>query len=256
MIFDHNAENTNPPRTLDEQGVRFMHYLFVNKFCPENEIPREMRHNVLPLFFTAWLSRFIEETEESSSLHQLLEAADVSTETWEYLKSLLVGGAGVERIMPVWYYICLGDRPTPVFPVRSLTLLMMLQYEDGTIYPEQIYINSDMNYPVKFTDGMLAALVSDRARKLANSTAEQGIDGMHSAGANYGGPVPFHQLMGAILQFAIPAIAEEKRAAIMNYVRLCQGIIEPAIPPAVKAQIAARKSMISGNLPVVGGLDA
>lgn len=241
----------NPQQERDEQLCKLMFHLFHNKFCPAENIPQEQKGHVMPVYFMGWMDNQLDLLDPATEC----EAAQVDYSAWEFLSEMVRGGVGPERLTGIWPNVTLGDRPIPQHKLKSVTWNLILQYEDGTIFPAQIHASQEMLDGPGFADSTVAMILTSRFKEFIEPLVDMGLDGLHDRGESYGGDYPFEVLMGAMLQ-VIPQLKPELHAHLKGYMRLCQAMLRPPIPPEVRAAMEAKKRQAANPGKALGGWDA
>lgn len=234
--------------TRDERLVLLMTHLFHDHFCPEEDVPEWKKGFVLPSYFMGWADAKM----GLWSGPDLCEAAGVSCETWDEFVELVSGGVGPERVTSVWPLVTLGRRPAPRHRLKNLTWVLLLEWEDGVVFPVQIHVRADMLGGQNFTDGTVGMILASHFKQFLECVVGDGLDKLREQGRNYGGEDVFNVLMGAFLRI-IPQLKPELRERLEDYARLIRGVFQPPDPREVhKAQERLRRP--SGG--AVGGWDA
>lgn len=244
-----------PQSDRDEKVVKLLGYLFHGPYVEEMKIPQGKKGFVLPAHFCGWLDSRMRLMDGSD----VSEKAGVERDVWDFAVEMLASGLAPERIYQVWYNIALGDRPVPRHNLEKINLVMLLTWDDGTIMPVQVFVTREMlEDGKKFTDGLVASIMSKNSVIMPNAVAEDGLDGLHDKGTNYRGTTaedPFDVFMGLLVKF-IPQLRPEFQKPVTDYKLLAQGIIRPLLPPEVRAQLEARKRRWQSGGRPVGGWDA
>lgn len=241
------------PPEKTELVLRLLRYFFHRKFVLAENIAAEQQGQVLPLYFVSWLDSQINLWSRDDEC----QAAEVESWTWDFvIDNILAGGAGVERIQPLWYAVCLSERPMPVHRLQSIALSLLLTYQDGTRLPIQVFCTTEMIPGCFFNDAIAACLIANRVRDLLQQIVDNGLDGLYHQGVNLrGGPAmedPFDVWMGR-MPHMLAELPQEYRKPIHDYIRMVQGWLRPAIPPGALAAIAAARQQAAGE--PAGGWD-
>lgn len=235
--------------TPDEQRVEMMIHLYHDKFLAEAQIPAAQIADVIPSFFMNWLaSRF-----DTLNGVEECQAAGVEMETWQWFGTVAAGQVPTEAFMGVWPAVVMARRPAPQRKLTRVTVALLLNYDDGQIFPFQIHAYPELiTDRERISDNDLGHFLHTRAQALVELVKQHGIDGLYSLGAPFGSEHNFNVLMGTLLKI-LPQLQPEYHDSMKSYVRLLQGILSPPITEQTKAAIASRPAARSGK--PVGGFD-
>lgn len=247
----------NPHQELSENAVKLLAHIFHKMFCPSDpQITPQNKYSVLPVYFLSWLHNNLPLLDPA----ELCTAAGVDYTVWEFVKDLVESPVGVERLMPVWHPICLADRPPNKCTLNSFTFTLQLNFDDGRIQPIQCHVTRDMlDDGEKLDDKTVAMIMTRNVQQMIEPIIATGLDAQHENAEDYGGEHPFNVLMGSFLKI-IPQLDPSLHVHLKKYMRLCQFVIQPPIPPDVKAAIARRvernRAQAAGTAPPArGGFD-
>jgi hypothetical protein len=239
----------NPNQARDEEVARLLRHFF-DMFCDAENVPAAMRPAVVPSYFLGWLDSHVALHDKFTVCHDLSIDADI----WDFVvHELLPNAAGVEMIAGIWPHITMSDRPPSQHRLRSLHLISLYTWDDGVIFPMSINITQEMVQQTQpFNDAIIGTVLTTRCREFIEVLIRYGLDGMHDMGRHYGGDQPFEIMMGCLLKI-IPQLKPEWQASVRDYMRLCQALIRPPIPPELVAMLKAKQQQGDQPGPIVGG---
>lgn len=238
------------PMPPDQQRVEMLIHLFHGPFKEESQITDEQITTVIPSFFLQWIAT----AYPMLNKHELAETVGVEMDVWEWFSQMAEGRIPVEVLIDIWPAITLARRPKPLYDIETASVILLLRYKDGTLFPMHIFAVAEaLAQKDKVRDNDLAYFLRTRALVALDQFRTDGIDGMHAQGANYGDEETFNMFMGAMLTFVNTQIQPELREPLISYVRLMQGLLRPKISDHDRRMIEAQRSKSQGK--VVGGFD-
>jgi hypothetical protein len=84
---------------------------------------------------------------------------------WEFIRAMLDHGNAVEQLAPVWFTICLSDRPKPTHKLARILLNCVLVWDNGKVLPIQSFTDEVMLEPNKcFHDGFVVSFLQKQLR--------------------------------------------------------------------------------------------
>ena len=138
--------------------------------------------------------------------------------------------------------------------LKSLTWNLLLEWDDGVVAPIQFYMNTSMMADGKFTDSVMAEILTSHVRVFTEAVIQDGLEGLHEKGVDCGGEQPFSLLLSTMLDLldgryvrlnevtGKPDLNRRQMVEhLRNYVRLIQATIRPAIPPEIWRLVEALK---------------
>jgi hypothetical protein len=266
----------------DSQVTKILIHFF-QKMVAEEETSATKALQYTPEYFLAWLNERWPMVDQTA----LREDLQVSDESITFVDAIVHAANGALTIQPVWPRIVLHDRPWPKHQVKSLHTVMLIEWEDGTLYPASRYLpmmlasGPGLQGHAGCNDALLACQLFS-TRDWIQDIIHTSLDVIHDTrAANYGGDHPFDVMMGLMLwivaankasrdkttvdpvAFAkkhnfspatlgnlakvVPQIDPKLLDYLEGYVRLCQAMIRPPLPLAARQEIERRRNEIAGN---------
>lgn len=220
-------------RRRDDDATKILTHLF-KLMCdgdPEFESP-QARRAVAPAYFAQWLQANINLMNGVEICGEL----ECIAEAWEFVNHVASSGNMMPLVM-VWPRIVLGHNASPKHALKSINLVMLLEWEDGKILPISSYTPREFVPKAQFTDGIAASLMVQQAQNNIAPIMEHGLDGIHDGMSDgYGGEEGFNTFMGMLLK-AVQGIDPKVRPLMEKWMRLTQGMVRPPIPPHLREQI-------------------
>lgn len=249
----------NPKMDRDEAAVTLFRHLFHDRFCLAEEITQAKKGQVLLSYFLGWL-------QSQSGLFDvgdILEKSGVDASVWDFIWTVIGSGSAVESLMPVWYAICLSDRPDPSHDLAAVHAVLLITWKDGRVMPLSSHVSQDLLAPsLKLNDGLVANIIRRTVLSLfVGNVVEHGLDTLHDQSRDYRGTTavdPYEYLAGLVAKnLAGDSIPEAYRKPVADVWRLLQALFRPPIDPAIRAQIEAqrRRAAGPGGSAVTGGWD-
>lgn len=216
-------------------------HLFHNEFCVRDDISQEHKHMVLRSYFCNWLDAYMSELDPETACEQ----AHVPLAAWKRVDDIVSGTVGPETIEPSWYNIVLADRPPLQHQIKTVSMSVLITYQDGTMAPLQNFTTKEMLQGQDFSDALLASIISDVAKQLVKMVVSQGSDGLHNAASQIAFTSaepedPYEVMMGIILKYVIPKAKPTLQQPITNYMRLFQQLVRPVLAQQMKDKYAAK----------------
>lgn len=219
-------------KNRDLEALRLLRHLFERVFCVEQDIGDELRAQVLPAYFMGWLHANMPDW----SAAEVCAAAGVEFATYEFVREIVEGGLGPERIKNVWWQVCMASRPPAQHKVKSVVWSLLLRYEDDAV--SKVQVIADLPPGVEaMGDADLAGFLTENSARFVEAATGPGVDGLYAAGANYGGVEVFSMLMGAFVSI-IPQLKEEYHARLRGAAQLATELVYPELVKAPSAQVA------------------
>ncbi len=237
-------------RTIDEQRVEMVIHLFHGYFREAANITVDELRTTIPSFFMNWLYQNVAMLPRE----QLCQDTDTSMEVWEWFDKLADGQVPVEALIGIWPAVTLSRMPKPEKEIASATLLFLLKYTDGQIFPMQIHAVPDLiTQKDVLPENDLAYFLHSRVAPILDQLRTDGIDGLYKLGDNFGTQHDFEVFMGVLIHLLPKHLKPEYQAIATKYSRLFQSILQPPLPPEMKRMIEKRKAERQGVS--VGGFD-
>jgi hypothetical protein len=256
--------NLNPDRGDVEEPtdpvhgnlIKLLYHIFHRYFCKEEGIPNARKPEVMPAVLMGWVYRWFT-LGQPIDLDAVCKTAGVPPEVWDVLVKFVEDPLAPERLRFAWPQITMGNRSAPKHKISRIMWNLILEFDDGHITPVQVMLPVELTDRGSFDDGLLGSILQSRVDVFYGMVVEEGIDGLYERGGDYGGEHPFNVLMGATLKI-MPQLDPVLHTHLKSYMRLCQGLIQPPIPVAMKAEMEARKSARgqSVTVPPTGGWDS
>jgi hypothetical protein len=96
---------------------------------------------------------------------------------------------------------------------------------------------------IPYNDMLVSQIILRSVNSINNVFVEKGVDGLHADAEQHGGEEPFNILMGIIPRMLDGTLLSAEsldpltKQMIKRYMRLCQILIQPPLPPEVRAKI-------------------
>lgn len=229
-----DVSNTPEDRKARDEGVvKFLVHMFHDVCVPDAGVPADAITDVALAWFCGWLDRRMGITDPQT----VCDEAGVGLDTWDVVKKLLDGGLAPEALSLLWPRVVLARRPAPVNKVKTVNMLTLITYEDGTIAIQQALVSPQVFPDMPFDDANVTAAVAANQNALLARLAKTGVDGMHAeAQVNKfrapGRPEdPYEVAMGYLIHKMMPAVHPDLKDALNNVIGLFQTCVRPVIPP-------------------------
>jgi hypothetical protein len=241
-----------------EDATRLLRHLFHAVYWPERpDAEAAVKAATPPGEFLKWL----DERMNMLPGHEICEKLDVDVRVWNFVAEGVNCGQGGQVLANVWYAVVLADRPPPQVPLKSMNMVMLLAYDDGTLALTNVFVNRVMieSQDRGFDDALAATIASNNSAALPQQIVRFGLEGLRNESAREaqytagpGDTDPYDVFCGLILKFK-DQLAPQYRKPVENYLRLFQTIVRPVLPKEALAQLEARKQAAAGK--VRGGWD-
>lgn len=241
-------------QTQDAQRVELLTQLFHGPFNTMGQFTDEQLRTVIPSFFVNWLCTHYHSLDKNYEAAQ----AGVPEETWEWFEQIVNGAVPMETLQHIWPAITLARRPKPKHEIIEATLLVMLRFADGTIFPmSRVGVPEIMSNDGITRDHDLAYFYNSQFAAVLEDFRQMTVDMMHDAGDNFGDDKDYNAFMGVLINVLPPQIHESYRPMLEKFIRLFQSLLRPPKSPFVLQAIARRRAELAAKQTgkVVGGFN-
>ncbi len=170
---------TTPDHTPDiiaDQQIKIARYFF-DLFCDEHKVTDDMRRQVNQIAYAQWLAAHAATFEHT--VESLMEECNTNHDTTEMMLRLAQAG-DIQHIVALWPFMTLSHRENKN-PVRSINLLVAVQWEDGTVAPLNMLAHRLTQPSGKITDADTVHLIVVNTPTTADQIAQVGLDKLHDA---------------------------------------------------------------------------
>lgn len=222
-----------PSPEEQRQLIELLFYLFHREFAVAENLTAEQKPQTLPVYFLGWLGTKI----DLMNGQEVCESAGLPYTIWDHLLNLVGDPVAPERLRFSWPQITMADRKPLTVAVKRVTSNLIVEYADGSLFVQQQLGYPELTEHGRIDDGLLGTMLGEHHQGFLKTLQEAGLDGMRREANDFGGEEPFNILMGAMLQI-LPQLKPQYHENIRCYMRLCQMMIQPPLPPHVKAAMA------------------
>lgn len=178
----------------------------------------------------------------------LCEQAGVPVSTWDHLVEALVDSSAALTILATsWYAIVLATRPAPTHQLASLTWSLVLQWEDGHVFPLMIHADVNSLPQDRISDADVAGVLASQYHQFLRCVLESGLDQLYAT-SNDLGPntaATFGTIIDRLFDLAkthpelgntvLPMLRDPVLLTRLRmYTGICQALLRPVTPPEAR----------------------
>ncbi len=223
-----------------------------------------------------------EMTEYEKEREEVCTKLSVDEEAFRFLTQLVFSAVGGRQVLPVWPQVLLYDQPPSKHPVKSIHIVLLTEWEDGRLLPMSNLVHAELaTIAGGLCDGqgmsnaVTAAHILKTMKTWVEDVTEKGTDTWYGLASDHGGDNPFNVLMGMMLYIitANKAVRDGKQLDLVkfaatsgmrletlqqlrvvppldpkvvdnmeNWMRLCQAMVRPPMPPEVRKILEQRRN--------------
>lgn len=213
-----------------EEVSQALQYLF-QRYLRDKQIPPDDVPDLQPAEFLAWLRTV------TISEYELSLKLGIAEHACRFAIGLAHDPSGPNKLIALWPYMILASR-TVKQPVKSMNLLMMLNWVDGAVYWQMICMHRDLMEKGQINDASVCSTIIQNAQNLLPDVMQRGLDTLHQEAAEQmraAGPETV-QLLKDMVQgkTTIHEVSDEEKAQVSTLLAMLSTLFN--VPAMVQSQ--------------------